>query len=161
AKALLTAFLLLTLAGMISAQEASRERKMTFGSIRDSSQKVTDITDQVETECSQLIKKSIGDNQILLRFQPEYQEEAMLLGDRLERVFKEMKIILTPLKLPDLELFLFHMPEVPINYKMTRKWTGNKRYVHLSVFSEKSDLNLNDYRQDSISSDITHLLPHE
>jgi hypothetical protein len=161
AKTFLTAFLLLTLAGIISAQEAGRERKMIFASIKDISQKVTDITDQVETGCSQLIKKSIGDNQILVRFQPEYREEAVMFGDRLERVFKEMNIILTPLKLPDLELFLFHMPEVPKNYKMTRKWIGNRRYVQLSVFSEKSDLNLNDYRQYSIASNIIHVLPHE
>lgn len=145
----------------IYSQKINDKKEQTFILLRDNKQPITDLSDEIKTKCSELIKKTVGDNSIEVRFQPEFGQEAENLAAKLEKVMKDVQVILSPLKLNDLKFYILWRNEIPVNYKMTEKWRGNRYYVHLAIIRNKKELNTDNCLDNFLCGNIFEVMPHE
>lgn len=133
-------------------------QSISFG---DSRQKIVDLTTSAKKKCTVSIQKEAGENTVLIKFQPEYREEAEEIAEKLADVLIETQKIVAPFEIEDIKFYLLQMDSVPINYKISEVVNGEKFYLDLFVFESREDINSGVCKPSKICSQIFSITPHE
>lgn len=128
---------------------------------RDSKEKIVNLTSLVKKKCTESLQKAVGENNVLVKFQPEYRNDAEKIIEKLEAVYTETQKLTDPLEIDDLKLYLLRMENVPANYKISEVLKGRKFYLDLLVFKTTDDLDLDVCNSISVCSGIFGTIPHE
>jgi hypothetical protein len=128
---------------------------------KDSAKEMVDLTTTVEQQCTESLKRTVGKNEIMVRFQPDFRKEAELLMVGLESSIRETQSALDPLDIENVQLYVLHLEKLPTNYKMRRSYDGKSFYLQLFAFIAKDDLSLKECSKSDLCTAVFDTIPHE
>ncbi|CAN5585882.1 hypothetical protein BH24ACI2_BH24ACI2_12540 [soil metagenome] len=123
--------------------------------------KIVDLSREVHKRCNKSLKKNIGNSYIEMKFPAELFSKAENLADSIEKSIKRTQEILFPLQIEGVRFYLLQLDEVPLSYKITDELKGQNFYLHLLVFKNKEELNLDCSDDDKLCEGIYSTIPHE
>jgi hypothetical protein len=146
---------------LVCISQPNRRVRIEYIKFRDSAKEVIDLTSIAEERCTETLSRIVGKNSILLKFQPEFRNEAERIIDGLESAVRETQGILNPLEIEDLQVFVLQINEVPTNYKMVKRAENRQFYLQLFAFKNREDLSLDLCNAAGLCGEIFGTVPHE
>lgn len=129
--------------------------------VQDNKQKVTDLSQTVKENCTLSLIKQVGKGTVELNVQPEFAEKSKNLLNFLEKSYKKTQDLLMPLGVEKIKFYLLQSDDVPVNYKISVDSNNEKFYLHLYVFKDEKDLEMNCSSDNNLCKEIFRTIPHE